>query len=382
MSKVALVRCESYELNAVKAAVLRGVELIGGAKQFANAGERILLKPNLLSADPPEKCATTHPSVFKAVAEVFQSLNADVSYGDSPGFHSPKSAATKAGLASIADELKIKLADFQNGEEISFHEGIQNKKFVIAKGALEAQGIISLPKLKTHGLAKMTGCVKNQFGCVPGALKGEFHVKLPSINDFSKMLVDLNKFLKPRLYIMDGIMAMEGNGPRGGNPKKMNILLFSTDPIALDATVCRIVKLNPEYVPTIKFGAEAGLGTYLSENIELLGDSFESFCSADFDVKRDELKPFKLGGIAGFIKSYVVPRPYIIEEKCIKCGVCVNMCPVNLKVVDWHNGIKTKAPTYDYKRCIRCYCCQELCPESAILLKVPVVRRIFTKKSK
>jgi len=89
--------------------------------------------------------------------------------------------------------------------------------------------------MKTHGFQRMTGAVKNQFGCIPGALKGEFHVKVPDASNFAKMLIDLNTYIHPRLYVMDGIIAMEGNGPRGGTPKKMNVILFSTDPIALDS---------------------------------------------------------------------------------------------------------------------------------------------------
>lgn len=379
MPKVALVKCDSYNYEMVKAAVERGLELIGGPEMFVKSGEKILLKPNLLSADPPEKCTTTHPAVFKAVAEIFQAIKAEISYGDSPAFHSPKTAATKAGLTSVADELGLKLADFQNGEEVFFESGLQNKKFIISKGVLKSDGLISLPKLKTHGFEKMTGAVKNQFGCIPGALKGEFHVKIPNAVDFAKMLVDLNNFIKPRLFIMDGIEAMEGNGPRGGRPKKMNVLLLSSDPVALDATVCRMINLNPELVPTIRFGKETGLGTYLKDEIDIVGDSLEGFYTPDFDVKRDPIKPFKPGGFMNVIRNSFVPRPQISEDKCAKCGICVNMCPVNPKAVDWHDGVKTKAPTYLYDRCIRCYCCQELCPESAIQLKVPVMRKIFSK---
>lgn len=380
MPKVALVRCESYDYSEVRTAVEKGITLIGGPNVFAETGEKVLLKPNMLAADPPEKCATTHPAVFKAVAEVLKSTGAAISYGDSPGFHSPEVAAKKTGMAQAAAELEVPLADFRNGEEIFFPEGIQNKKFVIAKGVLESDGLVSLPKLKTHAFARMTGCVKNQFGCVPGTLKGEFHVRIPDSNDFAKMLVDLNNYLKPRLYVMDGIMAMEGNGPRGGNPKKMNILLFSADPIALDATVCRLINMNPEFVPTTKFGMETGLGTYLEEDIEIVGDEFKTFYDEGFEAKREPVKPYKPGGTIQFLRNSLVPKPYIIENKCIKCGVCIKMCPVDPKAVDWHDGVKDKVPSYRYIRCIRCYCCQELCPESAIDLKVPFIRRLFTKK--
>ena len=225
-STVALVRCESYEIAAVKQAVEKGIALLGGAQTFVRPGERILLKPNILIGDPPEKCVTTHQAVFRAVIETLQAAGAVLSYGDSPAFGTTASAARKCGLADVADELGVPLANFQDGVEVSFDKGVQNKKFTIAKAILDNDAVVSIPKLKTHGLEKFTGCVKNQFGCVPGMLKGEFHVKLPDPYRFARMLVDLNCLVSPRLYVMDGIYGMEGNGPRGGNPKKMNILLF------------------------------------------------------------------------------------------------------------------------------------------------------------
>ncbi len=379
MSKVALVRCENYDIDNVKSAVARGLELLGGPQMFAAPGEKILLKPNLLAADPPEKCTTTNPVVFEAVIEAFKTTGATISYGDSPAINSPKAAAKKAGLADVANRFGVELADFQNGKEIFFEKGIQNKKFTIANGALESDGIISLPKLKTHAFEKMTGCIKNQFGCIPGTLKGEYHVRVPDANDFGKMLVDLNNYLKPRLYVMDGILAMEGNGPRGGTPIKMNVLLFSSDPVALDATVCRMINLNPEYVPTTKYGMEVGMGTYVERDIEIVGDGLENFYNPKFEVERNPVKAYKPGATIQFLRNMIVPKPYIISNKCVKCGLCVNMCPVNPKAVNWHDGVKTNVPTYKYKNCIRCYCCQELCPESAIHLKVPVLRRIFRK---
>lgn len=377
MSKVAVIRCDSYDYDKVLEAVERGIQLIGGAGEFVKRDERILLKPNLLTAELPENCATTHPSVFKAVAEVLLKTGAKLSYGDSPAMVTPEAAARKSGIAEAAESLDIPMADFINGEEVYFENAMQNKKLTLAKGVLESQGLVSISKLKTHAFAKMTGAIKNQFGCVPGKLKGEFHVKLPDVNEFSKMLVDINSFLKPRLYVMDGIMAMEGNGPRGGTPKKMSVLLFSSDPVALDSVVCRIVKLNPEFVPTTVEGMKAGLGTWKSDEIELLGDPIECFMDGTYDVKREPLKPFKPAKALRFIRNFVIPRPVINPEKCVKCGVCVQMCPVEDKAVNWHDGDRSKAPGYEYSRCIRCFCCQELCPESAIDVRVPLIRRIF-----
>ena len=380
MAKVALVRCESYEYQTVLKAVQKGIALLGGPAVFAKPSEKILLKPNLLAADPPEKCTTTHPAVFEAVAEVIKGTGCQITYGDSPGIHSPEAAAKKAGLAAVASKLEIPLADFNSGQEILFKEALQNKRFTIASGVLESDGLISLPKLKTHAFAKMTGCIKNQFGCIPGPRKAEFHVKLPNVLDFAKMLVDLCSFVKPRLYVMDGIIGMEGNGPRSGSPKQMNLLLFSADPVALDATVCRLIGLDPEFVPTIKIGQEAGLGRYSETEIELLGDPLASFTDLQFDIKREPLQPYKPKGGVGFLRNALISKPYINAGKCIKCGVCAQVCPVNPKAVDWHDGNKAQTPAYKYERCIRCFCCQELCPESAIDLKVPLVRSLFTKK--
>jgi uncharacterized protein (DUF362 family) len=292
MSKVALVRCESYDIEEIRRAVKRGLDLLGGPASFAKKDQRVLLKPNLLVGDVPEKCVNTHSTVFRAVAEQFMPIGVSLSWGDSPGFGSPAVAAKKPGILAVAEELGIAEADFKTGIEVFYDKGKQNKKFIIAKAVKENDVIISLPKMKTHAFEKLTGAVKNQFGCVPGVRKGEYHLKLQDPDSFARMLVDLNNLVKPALYIMDGVWAMEGNGPRGGKPRKMNLILFSTDPIALDATVCRLIDLNPEYVPTVKYGHISGSGTYNENEIELLGDDFNGFKQPDFDINRAPLKSF------------------------------------------------------------------------------------------
>ena len=375
-SKVAIVRCGSYNTEEVSKAVSRGLELMGGAESFVSQGEKILLKVNLLVGEVPEKCVNTHPAVFRAVAEMFAAKGAIVQYGDSPGFGTPLAAAKKSGIADVAKELKIEEADFKEGREVFFEQGNQNKSFYIANGVLDADGLISLPKMKTHALERFTGAIKNQFGCVVGMRKGEFHVKLPDATDFARMLVDLNSFVKPRLYIMDGIMAMEGNGPRGGTPRAMNVLLFSTDPVALDATASRMINLNPLYVPTTLVGGQTGAGTFNEEEIEIVGDALKDFICMDFNVERTPVKTVKRNSVNTFLKNRLIAKPVIIEDKCTQCGTCVHSCPVKGKAINWLNGDKTKAPVYDYKKCIRCYCCQEMCPESAIVLKDPVIIKV------
>ena len=375
-SKVALVRCSSYEIDEVRKSVLMGLNLIGGAGSFVRPSEKIVLKVNLLVGEVPEKCVTTHPAVFRAVAELLSAEGANISYGDSPGFGTSHAAAKKAGIAEVAEEMNIELADFKDGRDVFFEEGNQNKKFYIANGILDADGIISMPKLKTHALERFTGGIKNQFGCVVGMRKGEFHVKLPDATDFARMLVDLNSFVHPRLYIMDGIVAMEGNGPRGGTPRPMNVLLFSTDPVALDATASRIINLNPLFVPTTVIGGETGAGTHKEDEIEIVGDKIEDFICMDFNVVREPVKAIKKNRVVSFLNDRLISKPVIIPEKCTKCGTCVQSCPVEGKAVNWVNGDHTTPPAYNYKKCIRCYCCQEMCPEGAIILKVPVIIKI------
>lgn len=382
MAKVALVACSEYDQPAVDAAIERGIELLGGLDVFAKNGEKILLKPNLLFGDPPEKYSNTHPVFFRAVVSAFKKSGATVVYGDHPGFGSPIGAAKRAGLHEVAEEMGIEFADFQNGRDIPVEGSDLLTKVPIAVGVLESDGVISLPKLKTHGLEKLTGGVKNQFGCVPGLTKARFHVVFPDANDFARMLLVVNRIVSPRLYIMDGIIGMDGNGPRGGNPCPMGVILLSTDPIALDATVCRMIAIQPDYIPTIRFGGEQGAGTWKEEEIELVGDPLDRFIRPSFVIDRSPLRPFREGGAFKLEANLLVPKPKIDPEKCIRCGVCVTACPADPKALFWktdENGteLRSEPPEYNYDNCIRCYCCQEMCPESAVYLKKTVVRKLF-----
>jgi uncharacterized protein (DUF362 family)/Pyruvate/2-oxoacid:ferredoxin oxidoreductase delta subunit len=375
-SVVALVRCPSYEAANVDGAVDRGVELLGGIERFAAPGETLVLKPNLLVARDAERAVTTHPSVFRAVARRFVEAGADVSYGDSPGFGRPATVARRAGLTPIADEIGIALAEFTRGRAVSFPEGDLIKQFTIAEGVLVADGIVSLPKLKTHGLTRITGSIKNQYGCIPGPLKAEFHARLPNVDLFSRMLVDLNRFLRPRLFVMDGIVAMEGNGPQNGAPRPMNVLLFSTDPVALDAAVCAMVGLDPTLVLPIVYGQEYGLGR--AADIDYVGDPIESFVAPDFDVNRRRASTTgDPGRVSRWALRLVVPRPVLLPQKCTKCGTCVEVCPVVPKAVRFEGRDRSQPPVHHYDHCIRCYCCQEMCPEGAVELRVPLLGRII-----
>ena len=378
-SKVAVIRCEKYDNAQVLISIKKGIGLLGGISLFVKHGDKIVLKPNILIGSDPEKCVTTHPAVFRAVGSIFKEAGAIISYGDSPGFGKSEPNLRRSGFKQVGDELGFILADFDSGKPISHKDALLVKKFIIANGVLDNDGLISLPKLKTHGLMRFTGAVKNQFGCVPGFLKGQYHVKLPDPYNFAAMLVDINTLVKPRLYIMDGITAMEGNGPRSGKPKQLNVLLLSIDPIALDATACKIINLNPEFVPTSKLGEKVGLGTYHSENIEIVGEQIEPFVDKSFNVNRTAPTSDSGGGIRNFIKNKITQRPLINKAKCTRCGTCVKMCPIEPKAVDWVKGDKSKTPKHNYDLCIRCYCCQEICPEGAITIATPWLGRLLPR---
>lgn len=374
-SKVAVVPCASYEHDAVMHAVRMGLELIG-AFDVVSTHEHILLKPNLLSAAAPEKAITTHPEVFGAVAAALSSKGyRNISYGDSPGnpITSPEKAADICGLHTVANTLSIPEADFSQTVPVTFSEGNRAKRFNFAKAAVEADAIVNICKMKTHALERITGAVKNMYGCVQGANKAMGHVHFPDPWLFAEMLCDIHRFLKPRLHIMDGITAMEGNGPSSGVPRHMGLLLFSEDPVALDTVFCHLIGLDPKLVPTCVSGAAYGIGTMDPDHIKILMQDGSCGLNAlvskygcpDFDVYRDRKEKSLLRKTVSLLPIFR-ERPCVDKTSCIGCGLCEKACPVPGKAVHAGKGNKAK---YDYNKCIRCYCCQEMCPEKAIFVK-------------
>lgn len=278
-------------------------------------------------------------------------------------------------MDTYLEKYEIPAIDYSQGIPVTYPEGVQAKDFVIPKELLDADCVISLSKMKTHALERVTGAVKNSYGFVYGLHKAKGHTKYPSADSFARMLIDLNKYISPRLYIMDGIMAMEGNGPGSGDPVPMKVMLMSTDPVALDSVFCRLVHLKPEMVPTNYHGEKMGLGTWKEENIELftpdgvisMDEAIQKYGNPSFNVDRTPVRRNKWTKIAGALNLFQ-KKPYIDTDKCIRCGICVKSCPVPEKAVEFRNG-KDKPPVYNYKKCIRCFCCQEMCPAKAIKVK-------------
>ena len=374
-SRVVVIPCDTYDEEKVYECLKRGLAGLGGIGRFIKPEEKVLVKLNLLSAAQPERAVTTHPSVAKAVLRLLNEAGcADVKYGDSPGYGTCESALRMLGIDEEC--FGARMTPMSEAEHVDFPEGMTCKEFDFCKEIVESDAIINVCKMKTHALERITGAVKNVYGFICGYRKAAGHVKFPNATVFARMLADIHRCTHPRLHIMDGIVAMEGNGPGSGTPIPMNVLIISEDPVAVDTVFCYLVNLDPEIIPTNSQGMRMGIGTDNEDEIEIVlcGDGeprtvskdelFEKYGNASFDVPRGKPRGTFLMRYSGFMTK-LARRPMIDKSKCVKCGICVNHCPVPGKAVDFKNG-KDNPPVYDYKKCIRCYCCQEMCPKHAI----------------
>ena len=375
-SLVSITKCENYERSSVEVAVHKSLECLGGIGQYVKPNQTVLLKPNVLMGAHPDAAITTHPEVLRAVIKEVQSVGAIAVVGDSPGLENMRSAMDKCKYTEIFEELSVKAVDFKASDANVKYTGKLLHNFNIAKIALEADAIINLPKLKTHGLTTYTGCIKNMFGTICGKEKAQMHVRFQGIEAFSEMLAELYSNVKPVLNIMDGIIAMEGNGPSNGNPKVANVIISGADGVALDTIACKIIGVEINKVPPVMAAYNAGIGQGDILKIDIIGANIEEVTLDDFLVPKFKKLGFKLlradGAWGNFLKSIATTRP-TVNSKCKKCGICVKSCPVEAIIID---DLKNKA-SIKHEACIRCFCCQELCPHDAINLKTPLIAKFF-----
>lgn len=373
ISTVVLAACPDYDRDRVLAAVRTGLghfNIDRIASDAAAIGKPLLLKPNLLMAVSAEKGVTTHPSVFAAVARVMQEHGARLVFGDSPNLSSrPLTAARRCGLLEEAEALGIPLADFENGTDVGYPQGVQDRRFHIARGVLDAAAIVNLPRLKTHTFTIMTGALKNTFGVVPGGRKAEFHLSHSDMEDFSRMIVDLNGLVPSKLVVLDAIKAMQGNGPGSGELVDVGVLIISDDPVAADAVGCRIMGIDPLTVPQIRIAHEIGLGNAHPESIDLRGENIAHFIQRSFKIPPRTPSLRMPPTVLRIARKLVVPRPVVDPALCTKCGECITACPMTPKSIAITLGGNGGIPLYDYAACIRCYCCQETCRSGAISVK-------------
>ena len=355
-SKVTLARCDSYDENRLLSALKEVLEPLGGMRCFV-AGKRALLKPNLLSARPPEDAVTTHPAFVRAVAKLALSEGAaEVLVGDSPGGHIKRSLDVweRTGLRTALEGTGARLVMLDRPKAVPTRPGSPVPEIPISQVALEADVVINLPKLKTHGLTTLTCAVKNVFGCVPGAAKGQLHLAAPSAEAFSRCLADVFEAVRPQLSIVDAVVGMDGDGPAAGDPVNLGYVLASEDAVALDVVAARLLSFAPERVPTIAECVRRGLG---SDEPLILGAPLQA--RRGRPPKRT-LPPWLpdplLRAAARFVRLWPKPDPKL----CRRCGICVKECPTGA-MIDTGDTPRVERP-----RCIRCLCCFELCPHEAI----------------
>ncbi len=377
MTVVAVKKCESYQAAELSEKLDSLLNQIGGLDNFINQGARVVFKTNLLMGKEPEAAVTTNPEFIRALARKVKALGAEVVIADSPGgpFNKKllKRAYQKSGLYQLAAEEELELNYNTDSSRHQYHAGKINKSFQLASYLESADLVINLPKLKTHGLTMYTGAVKNLFGCIPGVLKAEYHLRMQSVYDFSRMLNDLAGLVAPELTIMDAVVGMEGEGPSNGRPKEFNYLLASTSPYYLDLAAVRLLGINPEEkVPSIKAALEDQIIN--KENLELRGDQLVAPAEVEIPKieKENNLLDAKLPDfLSDILEKFLRPKPIFKEDKCVGCRTCAENCPPEaITMVD-------NFPEVKLETCIRCFCCQELCPYDAVEIKYPLLARLF-----
>lgn len=367
--KVIIKKCKSYNLEDVKASLISIFEGLGGMKRFISKGERILLKPNLLSARTPDNGVTTHPAVVRAVAEIVLENGGVPLIGDSPSVESFQKVAIKTGMKKISEELGIELIPFEESVNFDFKDG-EFKRLEITKPVLEVDKIINIAKLKTHTQFILTLGVKNMFGIVPGRRKAECHIRFGNdLISFSKFLIDLYRFKKPVITVIDGILGMDGNGPANGRKRWFGVLIGSENALAIDTFISHSLGIGDGY-SVVKAGKKMGMRGSKIEDIEILNG--ESLVLSDFKLP-DSVPPSKrFSFLMSRLKSSL-PRPFINRELCKLCKLCVDVCQTD-SIKEDSKGLKI-----DYKNCISCFCCQEVCPYNAIEIKRGILGEILRK---
>jgi uncharacterized protein (DUF362 family)/Pyruvate/2-oxoacid:ferredoxin oxidoreductase delta subunit len=377
--RVAMVGCQAYGAELVEAAVGRAVDLVGGMARFVQPGQRVLIKPNLLQATDPDQAIVTHPSLVRAVVRLVQQVGGIVVIADNPVVipvtrRAWQSAYERVGLAAVAAETGATLNMQIRAEQRPHPHGKLVKLVDTSSFFTEADVVISLPKLKTHGLMRYTGAVKNLFGTVPGATKMGYHVKLQDVDHFAEMLLDLVSFVRPALTVMDAVVGMDGDGPSAGDPFPIGAILAGADPVAVDVTALALVGQEPADVPTVSAAIRRGWTTGSASDLEVVGDD-----PAELQVTGFRMPPggkSEMDRAPRFLQYWgtrqLVASPFVTDG-CVGCLLCVENCPVN--TISQVEGVAR----IDLSGCIRCYCCHEMCPEQAIVLRRPWLRRVLAR---
>ncbi len=376
--RVSLVRCPSYEKETLEKALRKSFAILGGLETIVRPGMKVLLKPNVMMPKPYGFAANTHPLFLKAVIELFQKAGAAVTVGESSagslaGITFTASALRQSGIEDVAKETGARLVNFD--KERAFTKDIRNplaSRIPIAQSVLDADLVVSLPKLKTHTFGNLiTGAVKNCYGMVPGQIKAEYHRLAPKPAQFYTIVRDVFGIVRPGLAIFDAVTAMEGDGPSAGAERPLGWIITSRDPVAADAVAAELIHIPSRKVLTTRLCAEAGLGTGDMDGIEVVGESLEHAVVRDFKLPGSTVtNPY----LYRFILTMTKTRPVIDPGVCKLCRVCSDSCPAKAM------SIKDGRMTIDRAACIRCFCCHEVCPHQAIKPKKKnILGEIFSR---
>jgi len=352
-----------YDDSGLKQVIFDMMNAMGG--DAIPTGATVVIKPNFLLAAGPEKGITTHPKVLRYVSEFIIEKGCSPVISDSPPIGSFEKILSKGGYVKALSGLDVVFRPFREPSKIDIGEpfGV----IEIAKDALEADVVINLAKLKTHAHMLLTLGVKNMFGCVIGLKKPEWHFRAGTDRDmFARLLVQIYKAVSPTMTIIDGVLALEGQGPgKSGTPRELNLLAGSRNAIAVDMAVSSVLGLEPQRLRTNKAAGQLQL---VPEDIHVHG---QFSILSDFNFP--EMSSMSIGPafLQGFIRKYVFQKPVSDNRKCKLCGECWRYCPA--KAINRH----IKGVRFDYDTCIRCYCCLEICPYGAITIKKPLLGKLF-----
>lgn len=288
--------------NQTYAASLRTTIIDGliacGLRPLAMRGKKVLLKPNLVEPTRSAPHMTTHPAVVTAVAEVFRGWGAEVSMGEGPGHvRDTDLALVESGLQTALDETHIRFHDL-NYQDVAWvkNRGGASKLdgFYFPQAVLEADLIVSLPKMKTHHWMGVTASLKNMYGVIPGSVYG-WPKNVLHHNGIAQTVFDINSSLPPTVTVVDGIECMEGDGPIMGSPRHCGLMVMGLNLTAVDATVCRLMQIMPQRIPYLKL-AGGRLGPLNARQIKQVGEQCEPLAQPFELLDRPELQRLRAVG--------------------------------------------------------------------------------------
>jgi uncharacterized protein (DUF362 family) len=273
-ARVAIVRAPAYNqsLYDIVRRLLR--EQVGDMK-----GRTVLLKPNLVEFEP-ESTINTHPILVHAAYEAFLEMGAaKVRIAEGPGHRrNTLDLAEGAGYFATVPNFESNFVDL-NVDAVTRvrprRQFSRLEKFYLPNHALGADLLVSMPKMKTHHWVGATLSMKNLFGVVPSGIYG-WPKNVLHWAGIDESIADLHLAFPRQFAIVDGIVGMEGNGPIQGVPKHTGVLVAGRDPVAVDATCCRIMKIDPSRIRYIQLASGAGEGSFAESRIEQIGESIQS----------------------------------------------------------------------------------------------------------